>query len=146
MNSLYTEIILEHNKSKHNKRELERPDTVERGHNPNCGDDLTLQLIVDKGIIKDAAYLGSGCAISQASMSIMIDMVKGLEVEEAKKKAEVFFKMVRGAEISEEEEELLEDASMFESLSKMPARAKCGTLSWHCLDVSLAQFPIHNND
>ncbi len=142
MNSLYTEIILEHNKSKHNKRELESPDAVERGHNPNCGDDLTLQLKVHEGIITDAAYIGSGCAISQASMSIMIDLVKGLEVNEAKKKAEVFFKMVRGHELTEDEEELLEDATLFESLNKMPARAKCGTLSWHCLDVGLNQFKM----
>jgi len=142
MNSLYTEIILEHNKSKHNKRELESPDAVERGHNPNCGDDLTLQLKVNDGIITEAAYIGSGCAISQASMSIMIDLVKGLEVGEAKKKAEVFFKMVRGHELTEDEEELLEDATLFESLNKMPARAKCGTLSWHCLDVGLNQFKL----
>jgi len=142
MNSLYTEIILEHNKSKHNKRELESPDAVERGHNPNCGDDLTLQLKVNDGIITEAAYIGSGCAISQASMSIMIDLVKGLEVGEAKKKAEVFFKMVRGQELTEDEEELLEDATLFESLNKMPARAKCGTLSWHCLDVGLNQLKV----
>lgn len=142
MNSLYTEIILDHNKSKHNKRELASPNAVERGHNPSCGDDLTLQLIVEKGIIKDAAYIGSGCAISQASMSIMIDLVKGLEVSEAKQKAQVFFKMVRGTKLTETEEEILEDASMFESLKKMPARAKCGTLSWHCLDVGLSQFNV----
>ncbi|MBI9013161.1 MAG: SUF system NifU family Fe-S cluster assembly protein [Clostridiales bacterium] len=142
MNSLYTEIILEHNKSKHNKRELESPDAVERGHNPNCGDDLTLQLNVHDGIIIDAAYIGSGCAISQASMSIMIDLVKGLEVNEAKEKAVVFFKMVRGHELTEDEEDLLEDATLFESLNKMPARAKCGTLSWHCLDVGLNQFKV----
>lgn len=137
MNNIYSELILQHNKSKHNKRELESPDFIERGHNPNCGDDLTLQVKVENGIIVDAAYIGIGCAISHASMSIMIDMVKGNTIEEATHKAHIFFKMVQGQEITEEEEELLEDAIAFESLNKMPARAKCGTLGWHCLEESI---------
>jgi nitrogen fixation NifU-like protein len=137
MNNIYSELILQHNKSKHNKRTLEAADFVERGHNPNCGDDLTLQVKVDKGIIVDAAYLGTGCAISQASMSIMIDMVKGNTIEEATEKAHIFFKMVQGNSITEGEEDLLEDAIAFESLNKMPARAKCGTLGWHCLEESI---------
>jgi nitrogen fixation NifU-like protein len=138
MNSLYSELILEHNKSKHNKRELDHPSHVERGHNPNCGDDLTLQLIVENDVIKEAAYVGQGCAISQASMSIMIDMVKGLKVVEAKLLASRFFSMIQGKELSEEELESLEDAIAFESLNKMPARAKCGTLGWHCLDETIS--------
>lgn len=137
MNSLYSELILEHNKSKHNKRELDGPDFVERGHNPNCGDDLTLQVKVKDGMILDAAYIGSGCAISQASMSIMIDMVKGKSIESAKKQATLFFKMIQGESLSEEEMETLEDAVAFESLNRMPARAKCGTLGWHCLDEGI---------
>lgn len=137
MNQIYSELILEHNKSKHNKRSLDHPDHVERGHNPNCGDDLTLQVKVDNGVIVDAAYLGSGCAISQASMSIMIDMIRGESIEYAKEKAEIFFRMIRGQEVTEEELESLDDAIAFESLKKMPARAKCGTLGWHCLEESL---------
>lgn len=137
MNSIYSELILEHNKSKHNKRSLQHADAVERGHNPNCGDDLTLQIAVKDGIIQDAGYLGTGCAISQASMSIMIDMVKGMPVEEAKNKADIFFRMIQGQDLSDEEIESLEDAIAFESLNKMPARAKCGTLGWHCLDEGL---------
>lgn len=137
MNSIYSELILEHNKSKHNKRELDDPDRIERGHNPNCGDDLTLQVKLDGDTIVDATFIGVGCAISSASMSIMIDMIKGNNIEEAKLKADIFFKMVQGKEISEDEIELLEDAVAFESLSKMPARAKCGTLAWHCLDCVL---------
>ncbi len=133
MNSIYSELILDHNKSKHNKKELDHADAVERGHNPNCGDDLTLQIQVENGLIADAGYIGTGCAISQASMSIMIDMVKGMPVDEAKTKAETFFRMIQGQELSEEEFESLEDAIAFESLNKMPARAKCGTLGWHCL-------------
>lgn len=144
MDNLYTEIILEHNKSKHNHKTLEAPDTVERGHNPNCGDDLTLQLKVEDGVIVEAGYIGAGCAISQASMSIMIDMIIGLKVEKAQTLAGLFFKMIRGESIDPDQLEALEDAAIFESLKKMPARAKCGTLSWHCLDESLKQ--LHNID
>ncbi len=128
MDSIYTKNILEHN-----KRELDSPNAVERGHNPNCGDDLTLQMFVDKGRIVDAAYIGSGCAISQASMFIMIDLVKGLEVEVAKKLADVFLRMVRGESVNDEEKEFWEDASIFECLKKMLARVKCGTISFEPL-------------
>jgi len=139
MNNIYSQLILDHNKSKHNKRELDQPLYVERGHNPNCGDDLTLQVNVKDGIVVEAAYIGHGCAISQASMSIMIDLVKGRPTEEAKTLAMSFFKMVQGQEVSEEEKEALEDAIAFEGLHLMPARAKCGTLGWHCLDEILTK-------
>jgi nitrogen fixation NifU-like protein len=137
MNSMYSTIILDHNKSKHNKYALENPSCLERGHNPNCGDDLTLQLKVENGVIVKAAYLGSGCAISQASMSIMIDLITHKTVEEGKALAEIFFKMVRGQGITDEEKEALEDSIAFEGLNLMPARAKCGTLGWHCLEELL---------
>jgi len=139
MDNMYSALILDHNKSKHNKRELESPFHVERGHNPNCGDDLTLQVKVADGLVYDAAYIGTGCAISQASMSIMIDLVKGETVEKAKLLAETFFKMVQGQEITEDQKEALEDAIAFEGLHLMPARAKCGTLGWHCLDEILSK-------
>lgn len=134
---MYTELIMAHNKSRHNKKELEHPDYVERGHNPNCGDDLTLQVNVQDDKVVEAAFIGSGCAISQASMSIMIDLVKGKNLEEAKILASDYLGMVRGETLSEEQLERLEDAQVFMSLSKMPARVKCGTLGWHCLDVVL---------
>lgn len=137
MEKMYTELILTHNRSGHNKHVLEGATHLERGHNPNCGDDLTLQLVVDSEIVKEAAFIGSGCAISQASMSIMIDMVKGKTLSEAKNLAQIFLTMVRGGRISDDELEQLQDAQIFEGLSKMPARAKCGTLGWHCLEVIL---------
>lgn len=140
MDSMYSELILEHNKSKHNKRTLDVPTIVERGHNPNCGDDLTLQVKIENDLIVDAAYIGQGCAISQASMSIMIDMVKGLHVDDAVVLATLFFKMIQGAELTEEEKEQLEDSIAFESLNRMPARAKCGTLGWHCLDEGVKKL------
>ncbi len=130
---MYTELIMMHNKSGHNKGHLEAPSAVERGHNPNCGDDLTLEVSVTDGVIVDAAFVGTGCAISQASMSIMIDLVKGKTLEEAGALATLYLNMIKGAELTDEEKERLMDAAVFESLSKMPARVKCGTLGWHCL-------------
>lgn len=135
MDSLYTELIMSHNRSGHNKHALETANHVERGHNPNCGDDLTLSLFIDEGVVVDAAFSGTGCAISQASMSIMIDRIKGKPVAEAKALSMDFLDMVRGVSLSDEAMARLEDAQIFESLSKMPARVKCGTLGWHCLRV-----------
>ena len=101
MDQLYTELILEHNQDKRNKHELSEFTNSEHGHNPSCGDDLTLQLNVVDGIIKDAAYTGSGCAISQASASMMIDIIKGKSVEEALRLVEIFLGMIK-KEITEE--------------------------------------------
>ncbi len=142
---LYAEIILDHNRKSPHKGTIENATAVERGHNPSCGDDLTLHLNSDGKIITDAKFSGHGCAISQASMSIMIDLVKGQDVCVAKEKAQTFFKMIQGEELSQEEKNKLGDAQIFQSLSTMPARAKCGTLSWHCLDVAIDKAATNQN-
>lgn len=139
IDALYTEIIMSHNKSHHNRHLLDHATAMERGHNPNCGDDISFFIQVEDGLVKDASYAGSGCAISQASVSIMIDLIKGIPVEQARAKADSFFKMIRGGELSEEEQDSLGDAIIFETLSHMPARVKCGTLGWHCLSVTLGE-------
>lgn len=141
INDLYTEIIMMHNKSNHHLYEMENPDYVERGHNPNCGDDLTLEVNIDKDnqTIKEAAFIGSGCAISKASMSIMLDLVIGKTLEEAQTLTDNYLAMIKGETLSDEAVEALQDAAIFESLSKMPARVKCGTLGWHCLKVILKE-------
>lgn len=135
MNAIYSDILLEHSRNKKNNREIENPDYVERGHNPNCGDDLTLLLKEQDGIIEDASFIGYGCAISQASMSIMIDLVKGRSIIDSKRIVDIFLSMIRGEDIKEEDLYLLEDAFIFESLKDVPARIKCATLGWHCLNV-----------
>ncbi len=131
---IYTELIMSHNRSKHNKGALEGADKSVRGHNPNCGDDITINVKVEDGIIKDATYEGSGCAISEASASIMIDLLKGSSVLEARKKIELFKNMIKG-EVDEEtaEEELL-DASILSNIKLFPARVKCAVLAWYALD------------
>ena len=135
MDQLYTELILEHNQDKRNKHELAHFTNSEHGHNPSCGDDLTLQLNVEDGIIKDAAYTGSGCAISQASM--MIDIIKGKSVEEALRLVEIFLGMIKKEITDENELEELEDAMALQNISNMPARVKCAVLAWHTLKEAL---------
>lgn len=137
LDSMYTELIMTHNRSAHNRHPLPDATAAERGHNPNCGDDITLFAKVEDGIVVDAAYSGSGCAISQASVSIMIDLVKGLPVAEARSRTELFLRMIKGETLTDEELETLGDAAVFEGLRLMPARVKCGTLGWHCLKVAL---------
>ncbi|URZ14596.1 Fe-S cluster assembly sulfur transfer protein SufU [Clostridium felsineum] len=137
LNSLYTEIITEHNASSHNKHELQDATVVENGHNPSCGDEITLQLKIENNIVEDAAFVGVGCAISQASTSIMIDLIKGKTVEEAKKLVDTFIGMIKRDITDEAELEQLEDALAFKNISNMPARVKCAVLAWHTFEECL---------
>ena len=119
MDQLYTELILEHNQDKRNKRLLDVFTTSEHGHNPSCGDDLTLQVNVENGIVKDAAYTGSGCAISQASASMMIDIIKGKTVEEAFRLVDLFLGMIKKEVTDDDELEELEDAIALKNISNI---------------------------
>ena len=85
LNELYTQVITENSRSKENRHPVEGATHSLEGVNPSCGDDITLQLRVKDGVIEDAGFIGSGCAISQASASLMIDLVKGRSVEEARR-------------------------------------------------------------
>ena len=137
MDQLYTDLILEHNQDKRNKHELAEFTNSEHGHNPSCGDDLTLQIDVKDGVIKDAAYTGSGCAISQASASMMIDLIKGKTVEEALHYVDLFLGMIKKEVTDDAELEELEDAIALKNISNMPARVKCAVLAWHTLKEAL---------
>lgn len=139
LNSIYTELIMEHNRSGHNRRHLDNPDHKERGHNPSCGDDLTLELEFDGDIIKDAAFTGHGCAISQASTSMMIDLIKGKSKEEAFDLVNTFIGMIKKEITDEKELERLEDAFILQNISNMPARVKCAVLAWHSLGESIKE-------
>jgi len=144
LNNLYSEIITEHNSSKHNKRHVTGADVVEQGHNPSCGDEIELELKIENGIIEDAGFTGVGCAISQASTSIMIDLIKGKSVEEAKHILETFLGMIKREITDEKELEILEDALALKNISNMPARVKCAVLAWHTLDQSLEKSKIND--
>ncbi len=137
LEKIYQQTILEYSNRKDLKREMESPTYIERGHNPNCGDDLTLEIKLDGDKIEDAAFLGNGCAISSASTAMLIDLIKGRTMTEAEEKVNLFFKMMSLEEdsLTPEESKKLGDAVLLEYVAKMPARIKCATLSWHSLKV-----------
>lgn len=132
----YNEILTEHNIRPEFKHDLEDANIVLEGVNPNCGDDILLKLKVEDGIIKDGAFVGDGCAVSQASADIMLGMIIGKTKEEALKLGDLFFKMIKG-EATDEEIEELDEASALKDISHMPARVKCAVLGWHTLDEAL---------
>lgn len=137
LTDVYNELIMEHSMNSYNKKKLENADYCEVGHNPNCGDEITLQLKLNGNKIEDMAFSGHGCAISQASTSIMIDTLKGKTVKEAKEIIKTFIEMIK-REITEEEElKKLEDAIAFRNVSNMPARVKCALLAWHTIEDML---------
>ena len=116
------------------KKKLEKPDFCELGHNPNCGDEIKLEIKMNGNIIEDMAFSGHGCAISQASTSIMIDTLKGKTLEEAKNIIKTFISMIKREEIDDKDLEKLEDAVALKNVSNMPARVKCALLAWHTLE------------
>ncbi len=140
LENLYQQTILEYSARKDLMKEIPSPDFAERGHNANCGDDLTLLVKIKDALVEDISFIGSGCAISTASTAMLIELVKGLPVEEAQKKIDIFFRMIRQEALTEEEIDELGDAYLLESTSKLPARTKCATLSWHTLNVIFQKY------
>ncbi len=138
---IYTEVLQEHLNSKRNKHPITNPTVRLNGVNPSCGDEIELELRMTDGVIEDAGYTGRGCAISQASTSIMIDLIKGKSVEEAVKLADTFFGMIKHEITDEEKLEILEDAIALKDISHMPARVKCAVLGWHTLKDGIATNP-----
>ena len=129
-NTFYNEILTEHNLHPAHKHELEDANFELEGVNPSCGDDIILKLKVEDGKIIDGAYVGDGCAISQASADMMLDLAIGRTTDDAKRLAEIFLRMIKG-KITDEERDELEEAGVLEDISHMPARVKCAVLGWH---------------
>lgn len=136
--TFYNEILTEHNVNPIHKRVLENPDLVLEGVNPSCGDEITLKFKVNDGVITEGAYEGDGCAISQASCDMMLDLVIGKPKEEALRLAEIFIRMITG-KVSDEELEQLEEASILLDISHMPSRVKCAVLGWHTMEEMLKE-------
>ncbi len=133
LKTMYREIVNEHNLHPTHKFDLDNPTKVLRGINPSCGDDINLQLEIENGIITDGSYSGSGCAISQASADMMLDLIIGKTTDEAGDLCEKFLKMIKGEASCEEIDELDEAASLAD-ISHMPARVKCAQLGWRTLE------------
>ncbi len=134
LNDIYNELIMEHSMNSYNKKKLKDANYEEIGHNPNCGDEITLEVKLDGDKIEDMAFSGHGCAISQASTSIMIDTLKGKTVKEAKDIIKTFIGMIKREDESEEDLEKLDEALAFKNIANMPARVKCALLAWHTLE------------
>ena len=130
---LYREILNEHNVNPTHKKKMDNPTFCLEGVNPSCRDQITLELkIDDKGVIVDASYTGSGCAISQASVDMMADVLIGKTKEEALKLADIFDRMIKGS-ITDQELEQLDEAAALQDISHMPARVKCAMLGWRTM-------------
>lgn len=129
---LYREILNEHNINPSHKTDLPDANIQLNGVNPSCGDNITLNLKVENGVITDGSFTGSGCAVSQASCDMMLDLVIGKTIEEAEKLDDIFMEMIRG-EASEENIEKLDEAAALQDISKMPARVKCAVLGWRTM-------------
>lgn len=140
LEEMYNDLIMEHSMNSYNKKKLESCDFCEKGHNPNCGDEIEIEVKLggeNNEIIEDMAFTGHGCAISQASTSIMIDTLKGKTIKEAKEIIKIFIEMIKRETKNEEELKKLEDAIAFKNVSNMPARVKCALLAWHTVEEML---------
>ena len=134
--TFYNEILTEHNLHPAHKESLPDANLILEGVNPSCGDDIILQLKVEDGVIVDGAFQGSGCAISQASVDMMLELVIGRKKDEAMHLADIFFRMIKG-EASDEEIDELEEVVSLKDISHMPARVKCAVLGWHTMEEML---------
>lgn len=137
---LYTPALIEHSSDPFNKYEMDCATCRHEGVNPSCGDDIVLSLrLGDDGRIAEAAFTGTGCAVSQASADMMADLIVGKGPREARDLADLFIRMARG---DEKDVLVLEDrlgeAACLQSISRMPARVKCAELAWRTLDQMLA--------
>lgn len=137
LKQLYTDMILEYNRDTRHRHELASATCSEHGHNPSCGDDITLHLQIDGNQITDLSYTGQGCAISQASAVMMIDLMKGKTIADAESLSELFLHMITREVTDESMLEPLEDAMVLQNISNMPSRVKCAVLAWRTLQAAL---------
>jgi nitrogen fixation NifU-like protein len=143
LESMYQEIILDHYKNPHGKG-LRDPFEAEVHHvNPTCGDEITLRVHVVGGKIEDISYDALGCSISQASASVLNDLVVGKTVDEAMVVHEEFLRLMQGKGQVEPDEDILEDGIAFAGVAKFPARIKCALLSWMAWKDAAAQANEH---
>ena len=138
LRELYQDIILDHGRHPRNFRKIEHPTHSAQGHNPLCGDRVTMYLKVDANDrIADIAFEGKGCAISQASASLMTDMIVGRTVAEAEKLMGGFLNLVKGEEVEGLNEDDRERLDVMAGVSAFPMRVKCATLAWHTMKSAL---------
>jgi len=137
LSELYQQVILDHNKKPRNFRKLETANHSAEGYNPLCGDQLTIYLDLENGLVKDVGFEGSGCAISKAAASMMTQAVKGKSKEQVENLFNEFHSMVTGELNEETEENNLGNLKIFAGVREFPVRVKCATLAWHTLHAAL---------
>jgi nitrogen fixation protein NifU and related proteins len=133
---LYQEVIMDHNRYPRNHREMGNATCAARGHNPLCGDELTVYLHMTGELIDDVSFVGCGCAISQASASLMTESVKGKTLREAHDLFETFHQMMTQDDVVLGKVDKL---TVLMGVKTYPARVKCATLAWHTLEAALKQ-------
>jgi nitrogen fixation NifU-like protein len=137
LQDLYQDIILDHNRRPRNSRELPDRTHYAEGLNPLCGDEVTINLQLFENTIKDITFQGQGCAISQASASLMTEILMGLSLDDMRKQSEIVQKLLTSE--NELEDALFEYGNLaaLSGVRKFPARIKCATLAWHTLEAAL---------
>ena len=137
LSELYQQVILDHNKKPRNYQALEGANRKADGHNPLCGDQLTVYMRLEGDAVRDVSFVGQGCAISKASASMMTQAVKGKTREEAQTLFDEFHRMVTGELDEESEPNHLGRLKIFAGVRDYPARVKCASLSWHTMRAAL---------
>ena len=135
LRELYQEIIIDHNRNPRNFREMAHPTVEAKGYNPLCGDKLTVYITLSDDVVQDISFMGCGCAISQASASLMTDALKGKTIAEAHALFEQFHRMLT----SDDEIQAIsvDKLTVLAGVRAFPARVKCATLAWHTLESAL---------
>jgi nitrogen fixation NifU-like protein len=130
VDSMYQEIILDHYKNPHHKGLREPYDAQVHHLNPTCGDEITLRVRLDGDTVADVSYDSEGCSISQASASVLTDLVIGRSIGQGRTAYDAFVELMQSKGQLEPDEDVLEDAVAFAGVSKYPARVKCALLAW----------------
>jgi len=136
LDDLYRRVIMDHYKNPRNRGKFDNDVLTVDLNNPTCGDRISLQLIVEDGIVKDARFTGEGCSISMSSASMMTEAVKGLTFEHAVQLADRFSSLMKGEDVQFDE---LEDIEALSGVNKFPARIKCATLAWNALKKGIQE-------
>lgn len=145
LESMYQDIILDHYKNPHGRGLKEPYDAESFQINPTCGDEITLRLRLDGEKVSDVSYEGQGCSISQASASVLTDLVVGHTVEDALSTMDAFVELMQGRGQVKPDEEVLEDGVAFAGVAKYPARVKCALLGWMAFKDALTRTEDHVN-
>ncbi len=139
LQQMYQEIILDHYKNPHGRGLRDPFDAESHQINPTCGDEVTLRVSLDGDTVRDVSYDGQGCSISQASTSVLTDLVVGRSLGEAFEKMDAFVELMQGRGQVEPDEDVLEDGIAFAGVAKYPARVKCALLGWMAFKDAVAR-------